>query len=684
MLELIVDSFAGGGGASLGIEMALGRSPDIAINHDAEAIAMHAANHPTTRHLSKNVWKVDPLDEVKGRKVGLAWFSPDCKHFSKAKGGKPVSRNIRDLAWVVVLWAKRVRPRVIILENVEEFRTWGPLDENGLPCPIRKGQTFKRWVRELRRLGYAVEWRELRACDFGAPTIRKRLFLIARCDGQPIVWPKPTHAPLAVTRDGIVTAWAKGHGLTHSDLQDLQPYKMAADCIDWTIPCPSIFLTKEEGKAIRVKRPLADATMARIAKGVMRYVIEAASPFIVPITHAGDLRTHAVTEPLRTVTTAHRGEHALIVPHVVRTAHGERDRKGKKRGKGQHAIDEPLPTITASPEYSIVAPVLTGCGGRAAQSPPKPVDEPMNTITAKADQILVAPYLVPRYGERPGQDPRTHAIDEPVPTIVPTGNGGALCAAHLAVFRGGNDGRSLSEPMPTVTANSYIKRPGGAPPQAVVTTMMAPHVCTMRNAEKPFNGADEPFHTVTAGGARQALVAAYLAQHNTDMVGHDAREPVSTIVQKGCTQALVAAHMINLKGSDRRDGPADAPAPSVTAGGRHIGEVRAFLSKYYGPAIGQDLAEPLHTATAKARFGLVTVQGEPYQIVDIGMRMLTRRELFRAQGFPDSYIIDPIYNGKPLSNTASIRMCGNSVSPVMARALVAANYAAAPAEREAA
>lgn len=266
---LIVDSFAGGGGASTGIEMALGRSPDIAINHSETALALHKANHPDTLHLSENIYKVDPLDYVSGRKVGLAWFSPDCKHFSKAKGGKPVERNIRDLAWIVVLWAERAKPDVIILENVEEFREWGPLveTERGLmPCPDSKGATFTKWCAELRKRGYKIQWRELRACDYGAPTIRKRFFLIARCDGLPITWPKPTHGK-ADSEDVIA-----GKKL---------PWRSAAEIIDWTQPCPSIFDTSEEVKeqyGIRAIRPLAQNTLARIARGMERFVLKEAYP----------------------------------------------------------------------------------------------------------------------------------------------------------------------------------------------------------------------------------------------------------------------------------------------------------------------------------------------------------------------------------------------------------------------
>jgi DNA (cytosine-5)-methyltransferase 1 len=549
---LVIDSFAGGGGASTGIEAALGRPVDYAINHDAEALAMHAANHPATMHLSKNVWQIDPLELVGRRPVALAWFSPDCKHFSKAKGGRPVRRAVRDLAWVAVLWARRARPAVIMLENVEEFRDWGPLVEKDgawVPCPDRKGEIFARWVAELRRLGYRVEWRCLRACDYGAPTIRRRLFLIARRDGLPIVWPAPTHAdPRAI---------AAGQ----PDVAGLKPYRTAAGIIDWSLPCPSIFLTREEGRARGVKRPLAEATMRRIARGVVRYVLDAAEPFVVPVTHHGDDRVHGAAEPLRTVTAAHRGEFALIAPYFA------------------------------------------GVGGRAGQSPERPVNAPYHTMTAKADTVLVAPSLIQSgYGERAGQAPRSLDVHEPLGTVV-------------------------------------------------------------------------------AGGAKHALVAAFLAQHNTDMVGHDARAPLSTIVGKGCTQAVVSAGLLNLKGADRRDGPVSAPAFTQTSGGNHQAEIRAFLVKYYGAGIGQGCGDPLHTAPTRDRFGLVTVEiaGEPWVIADIGMRMLTPRELFRAQGFPDSYIIDPVIDGRKLTKTAQIRMCGNSVCPPVAEALVRANIAAAAA-----
>ena len=495
--EIIVDSFAGGGGASTGILMALGRGPDVAINHNAEAIAMHEANHPETRHFCESVWDVSPKQATGGRKVGLAWFSPDCKHFSKAKGGQPVDSGVRGLAWVVIRWARDVQPRVIFLENVEEWQTWGPLLPDGRPCPASKGMTFRRWMRDLRAAGYQVEHRELRACDYGAPTTRKRLFVIARCDGQPIVWPTPTHGP----------------GRAH-------PWRTAAKCIDFTLPCPSIF-----GRA----RPLAENTMKRIARGLKRYVIDAAEPFIVPLTHHGERRVHPLSEPMPTVTGAHRGELAMVAPTMVQVG----------------------------------------------------------------------------YGERQGQAPRCLDIQEPLGTVVAGGGKHALCAAFIAKHFGDNGqapGSQLSLPLSTVTTVDH-------------NALVASHLVKLR------------------GG---------LADHHT--TAQDLRQPL----------------------------------PTLTAGGTHLGEVRAFLTKYYS-ADSQDpqLTLPLHTITTRDRFGLVMVHGEPWQIVDIGMRMLSPRELFRAQGFPDTYIIDRGVDGKPLSKTAQVRMAGNSVCPQMGAALVAANLGGA-------
>ncbi len=495
MPEIIIDSFAGGGGASTGIEWALGRSPDIAINHSPAAIAMHRLNHPHTKHYCENVWKVDPLEATGGRPVGLAWFSPDCTHFSKAKGGKPRSKKIRGLAWVVYHWAKAVRPRVIVLENVEEFATWGPLLSDGKPDPARAGFTFRRWWRQIENLGYQVDARELRACDFGAPTTRKRLFVIARCDGQPIQWPEPTHGP------------------------GLQPYRAAAECIDWSIECPSIF-----GR----KRPLAEATLRRIARGVMRYVVHARQPFLV-VTLRGTEDSHiaasarSAAEPLRTVS-AKGTHHALVTAPLVASV----DHQSSGSGGGLGAIGDPV-----------------------------------STITSKARHLLVAPTLInTRNGERPGQAPRVHDIRRPYPTV-------------------------------------------------------------------------------TAQGSQGGLVAAFLAKH------YGGRETPGT--------------------------PLQLPLDTVTARDHHA-LVHAFLLKYYGTDQDPRLEDPLHTITGKDRFGLVTVQGERYQIADIGMRMLQPRELYRAQGFPE--------NVKLLgSKSSQVELCGNSVCPPLAAAIVRANMVEAAQER---
>jgi DNA (cytosine-5)-methyltransferase 1 len=368
--ELIVDNFAGGGGASEGIEQALARAVDIAINHDADALAMHKENHPDTHHLCDDVFKVDPRKVCNGYRVGAAWFSPDCKDFSKAKGGKPVSKKIRGLAWVMVKWAVIKRPRVLFLENVEEFKDWGPLRKDGKRCPERKGKTFRNFCTRLRNLGYEVDHRELRACDYGAPTSRKRLFLIARCDGSPIVWPAPTHGK---------------PGSPDVESGKIKPWRTAAECIDFSLPCPSIFLTKRGAKKLKLKviRPLAPATMRRIARGIFKFVIENPKPFIVKVNHTGydQFRGQSIDEPLQTITTKH--PYAVVSPHITKFRTGATGSK----------VDDPLPTITAGPKE--------------------------NPAGAAHAMGMVAATLVPRYGEREGQAPRAMRRQKPMPTIVP-------------------------------------------------------------------------------------------------------------------------------------------------------------------------------------------------------------------------------------------------------------------------
>lgn len=472
--EISVDLFAGGGGASAGFFLAAGRHPDIAVNHNPAAVKMHEANHPTTRHYCESVWEVDPRTVVGRRRVGFLWASPDCRHFSRAKGGAPVSKGVRSLAHVVVEWARAVSPRVIMLENVEEFATWGPLLDDGKPCPARKGEDFRAWVSQLEWLGYDVEWRSLVAADYGAPTTRKRLFLVARRDGLPIVWPEPTHGP--------------GRA---------RPWRTAAEIIDWSVPCPSIF---ERSK------PLAEATQRRIARGLRRFVLEAAQPFIVTM-----------------------------------------------RGTGPSQIDA------------------------SARS----VDRPIGVVSAGGiHHTLVAPTLIQTgYGERDGQAPRALDIEAPLGTVV-------------------------------------------------------------------------------AGGAKHALIAAWLTKHyGNGVTGHKLDRPIGSVT-------TVDHH--SLTTATLHPGVRD-----------HRAEVRAFLVKYYGTSDAASVTDPLDTVTTRDRFGLVTVEGVDYEIADIGMRMLTPRELFAAQGFPSGY---DILDGR-LTKTQQIALAGNSVCPDVAAALIRANLEARPARR---
>lgn len=623
---LIVDCFAGGGGASTGIEMACGRSPDIAINHDPQAVAMHKLNHPNTKHYCENIVELAPRKVTRGRHVALAWFSPDCTFHSKARGGKPFrdrnkARRTRGLAWVVTNWAREVRPDVIMLENVEEFADWGPLGPDGKPCPLRKGFTFRRWCSMLQKLGYEIDMRELRACDYGAPTTRKRLFIIARCDGKPIVWPEPTHAK----------GGARG----------LLPYRTAAECIDFSLPCPSIFLTKEEGAKVGAKRPLAENTMRRIARGLKKFVLDNPKPFIVGLAHgdhargAGD-RSHGLDEPVRTI---HAGgnNHALITPAVMKF-------RGESPGT---AADAPLDTITAGPKdrpagnahgMGLLAPIVARIGQTGGNGDySNDAREPLTTITTKAEHLLVAPIGVPRYGERHGQEPRAASLEHPAPTVVPTQNGQQIVAAFLARHFGGNyegAGAQAELPIPTITARDH-----------------------------------------------HAVVTAHVAMHTTGHPGAAADDPAPTITTAG-QGAVVASSLLKMKGTGA-GAEIEAPLHTIQAQGFHHAEVRAFLSRYNGSSIGHGLDVPMSTIDTTDRLGLVMVEGVPHAIVDIGMRMLKPRELYLCQGFRSDYVIEFTYNGKPLPADAQVRMVGNSVSPVIPAALLRANFAAAEQERAA-
>lgn len=528
-----------GGGASTGIEMATGYSVDIAINHDPEAIKMHKANHPNTKHYCENVWAVDPVKACNGHPVALAWFSPDCKHFSKAKGGKPKDKFIRGLAWVACRWAGLVRPRVIMLENVEEFKTWGPLGRRHHPIKAKQGETFQKFVQQLTDLGYEVQFRELIAADYGAPTMRKRFFMIARCDGKPIVWPEPTHAPADSEE---VKAGLK------------KPYVGAYTQIDFSRPCPSIFDTSEEIKekyGIRAVRPLAQKTMDRIARGFIKFVLNNPKPFIIQCNHGGERR-----------------------PNDIR---------------------EPMPTITGKHGYGIVEPYMVQIGQTGfTKDRSKDVREPLTTIVSKNEHCLISPTLIQYHSETSKDGVRGQTIEDPIMTVDSSNRYGLVTSFLHKYYDGGykGAGETVENPLPTVTAWDH-----------------------------------------------NSVVTANLIQMNNHCDGKDIRQPL----------------------------------PTITAGDGHFGEVRAFLIKYYGQGTGQDIKDPLDTVTAQDRFGLVTINGTDYQIVDIGLRMLEPRELYGCQGFPDDYIIDHDYTGKTYPRSEQVRRCGNAVCPPIPAALVRAN-----------
>lgn len=537
--ELIVDNFAGGGGASTGIELATGKSVDIAINHDPEAIRMHKANHPNTKHYCEDVWQVDPVKACKGHPVGLAWFSPDCKHFSKAKGGKPKDKFIRGLAWVACRWAGLVRPRVIMLENVEEFKTWGPLNRGHHPIKAKQGKTFGKFVQQLQNLGYEVQFRELVAADYGAPTMRKRFFMIARCDGNPILWPEPTHAP----RDSEEVKV----GL-------LKPYVGAYTQIDFSRPCPSIFDTSQEIKekyGIRAVRPLAPKTMERIARGLKKFVLDNPEPFIIQCNHGGKRR-----------------------PNDIR---------------------EPMPTITGKHGYGIVEPKLTPYLSVNRENHfGSDMREPVHTITANNQHMLMTPTLIQYHSETAKGEVRGQTIEDPIMTVDGSNRYGLVTSFLHKYYDGGYKGAgdSVENPLPTVTAWDH-----------------------------------------------NSVVTANLIQMNKNCYGRDIADPL----------------------------------PTITAGDGHFGEVRAFLIKYYGNGSAEDVTEPLDTITSRDRFGLVTIQGVDYQIVDIGLRMLEPRELYGCQGFPGDYIIDHDFEGHTYPRSEQVRRCGNSVCPPLPAAMVRSN-----------
>lgn len=565
--EIIVDNFAGGGGASTGIELATGRPVTIAINHDPDAILMHKTNHPYTEHYQESVWDIDPVEVCRGRKVGLAWFSPDCKHFSKAKGGKPVDKNIRGLAWIVLKWAGTVRPRVIILENVEEFQTWGPV-RKGKPVKSHQGETFHRWKSQLKALGYEIEHRELKACDYGAPTIRKRFFLIARCDGKPIVWPKPTYAP----KDSQEVKSGK-----------LKAYKSAADCIDFDLPCPSIF---------NRKKPLAVNTQRRIARGLDKFVIKEAKPFIVHI--------------------------------------GNGERKGQK--PRVQDIDKPVSTVVSSCKQYLSTPYMSPIGHTGfCVDRNYSIKQPLQTIVSKAEQIMIMPSLIQYHSETAKGEVRGQKLNEPIFTVDGSNRYG-LQIPYLSKFYGGVVGADIKRPVPTVTAIDH-------------NALTAPFLT------KYYSGADQsfscnsPLHTITTKD-RMSVCTNYLTILRNNMDCRSVQEPLNTITTSG-------AHFANTKVYIKKYSP-----------GCNLGywnKVRELLNTYTDWNLADD--EVL----------IFNINGVEYFIYDIRLRMLQPKELYRAQGFPNDYIIDHDYTGKEYPKTKQVARCGNAVPPAFAKALVQAN-----------
>ncbi len=542
--EIIVDNFAGGGGASTGMELATGRVVDIAINHDPDAILMHKTNHPHTTHYQASVWDVDPVEVCAGRPVGLAWFSPDCKHFSKAKGGKPVDKSIRGLAWIALRWAGTVRPRVIILENVEEFQTWGPV-RRGKPVKSKKGQTFQKFVRQLYALGYDVQWRELVAADYGAPTTRKRFFLIARCDGRAIIWPEATHA----SRDSQEVK--NGEKL---------PWRSASEIIDWSLPCPSIFDTRETIKAkygLTAQRPLRPNTLRRVARGVDKFVIQSANPFIIPVGY---------------------GERKGQAPRV-------------------HDAEEPLPTAVGVAKHGVVQPYMVQVN-HAGDFRGQSLKEPVQTITAKLGAGLVCPAMI-QYHTEQTERVRGQGVTDPIMTIDAANRYGVAAPTLVKYYSGEKQGQDVAAPLHTITTKD-----------------------------------------------REGLAISHLVKLHHNDVGGPVDGPLATITAEGTHHGLVVTRVEKMApGADLQRWP----------------QIRALLNEYCGYHLAND--EVL----------LFLIGGVWYYMADIGLRMLSPKELYRANGFPPDYIIDRDYEGHEYGRSKQVARCGNAVPPPFATALVRAN-----------
>ncbi|OBS35914.1 DNA cytosine methyltransferase [Pseudomonas syringae] len=672
--EIVVDFFCGGGGAGTGLEMGLGRTVSVAKNHSPAAISMHTVNHPGAKHFTTDVFEGDPDTECGGKAVGWFHMSPDCTHHSQAAGGQPRKREIRNLSWIGLKWAGKKKPRVISLENVKQILQWGPLvakrckstgrvvklgggiagpgevvpvDQQFLvPDPARRGQTWAVFVIELERLGYAVEWRVIRACDFGAPTSRERLFMIARCDGQPIVWPEPTHAKRP----------AKGQ----------KPWRTAAECIDFTDLGKSIFGRKKD---------LAPATLRRVAKGMKKFVIDNPAPFIVPIanwsgetvqsaneplrtvtsypkggafsvvnpiiapaTHQGSDRINDPLEPLPTVTCANRGELTLISPTLIQSGYGEREGQ-QPRVPG---IEQPLGTVVAGGvKHALTSSILVGAGGPVYAGNPVTVDQPVGTLMTRSHRAVATAFMA----QMNGGFNTTHAkgADEPMTTITNTGSQQQLVTATLITNTTGHGPTDLANPVPTLTTGQH---------HAIVAANLV-HLrgnCDARDVT-------DPLHTISAGGQHHGLVTAFMERQFGASVGQPLNEPAPTVTAGGGGKSS----LVSLRLSPEHEEAAL--------------RVAAFMISYYGTENVSGAGEPAPTITTKDRLALVTVmvKGTPYVIVDICLRMLKPSELYKAQGFPADYVISHGADGKPFTKTQQVHMCGNSVSPPPMAALARAN-----------
>lgn len=648
--EIVVDFFCGGGGAGTGLEMGLGRTVSVAKNHSPAAISMHTVNHPGAKHFTTDVFDGDPDTECGGKAVGWFHMSPDCTHHSQAAGGQPRKREIRNLSWIGLKWAGKKKPRVISLENVKQILQWGPLvakrckttgrvvklgggiaapgevvpvDQQFLvPDPARRGQTWAVFVAELERLGYAVEWRVIRACDFGAPTSRERLFMIARCDGQPIVWPEPTHAKRP----------AKGQN----------PWKTAAECIDFTDLGKSIFGRKKD---------LAPATLRRVAKGMKKFVIDSPAPFIVPIANWSGETVQSANEPLRTVTSYPKGgAFSVVSPVIAPATHQGSDRINDPL--------EPLPTITCANrgELTLISPTLiqSGYGEREGQQPRVPgIDQPLGTVVAGGVKHALASACIIQAGHDEGSGAtkrRSHGVNDilgSVGTVTASGVGQSVSAAVMIQANGGfntTHAKDICEPLTTVT-NS-----GSQQQLAVANLVHLRGNCDARDV-------NDPLHTISAGGQHHGLVTAFMERQFGASVGQPLDEPAPTVTAGGGGKSSVVSLRLS---------------PEHEEGALRVA---AFLISYYGTENVSGAGEPAPTITTKDRLALVTVmvKGTPYVIVDICLRMLKPPELYKAQGFPADYVITHGADGRPFTKTQQVHMCGNSVSPPPMAALARAN-----------